>query len=552
MLHIILFFSSFFLTLFLTPYLIGFLIKYGIIDKPESRRINQVNIPRMGGLVLIFVNSVLFLISFKDLNMVRYIILSVAILTVSGIIDDLKNINYKSKFIYQALASFLLILHFLPSINTYTIGSFILPNYAGFIILFILVIGLINSLNMMDGADGLLTSISLMITLILFIISYYVGNIFVQLISITLLGSLLAFLKFNSFPAKIFLGDTGSSFLAIALIIATFDSIIQRYGGRFDLLIPIILFGLPLIDTLKVIVHRVLMGKSPFNADKSHLHHFLIDLNIKHRTVVFIIQFLFIPFIILAILYFRGPDSIYLLLFILLSIIILFSKNIVGLIISKTRIVGIYARFRNLLHKAVLLFDKLFPLVLLAAPPIIVLSTIPIEILIENEIPLLLIAIIFLLFIVAFYHNRIFEGKRHFYVFLNLFFFFFIINTKFLGFAEYNGSTIIESRIIYYLSLFLLILIVIYYLILRDRLIPVNRDFFSGIELTIIPLTLLTYILSNIFHKEILLPLSISMIVSFIIYLSYRIFVVTRNKFSNVLFYGSFLPLLILIIPLLL
>ncbi len=550
MLQLIIFFSSFFLTLLVTPYLIRFLVKYDILDKPESRRINYINIPRMGGLVLILVNSVILLVAFNDLNSLRFVIIGMTILIATGIIDDLKQINYKSKLLFQTLASLFLIFHFLPSINSYSIGSFILPDIGGLIILLLIIMGLINSLNMMDGVDGLFTSVSLMIFLVLFIVSYNIGNAFVQLFSITLLGSLLAFLKFNSYPAKIFLGDTGSSFLAITLIINTFDLIIKRYGGNIDLLIPILLFGLPLIDTLKVIIYRILTGKSPFQADKLHLHHFLIELNIKHRTVVFIIQLLFVPFIILAIIYFRNPDSYYLLLFIPLAVIILFSKDIAGIIITKTKIVRIYSGIKNLLHKAFVLFDKLFLLVLLFTPPVIILSIIPIRIFIESEIPLLLLVIIILMLLVAFSHTRILDSKRHFYVFLNYFLFFFIINTKFMGYAEFTMRTLIESRTVYHIGLFSLIGIVLYFMILRDRLIPVDRDFFSGIELTIIPINLLTFILSNVFYKEIFLPLSISIMLSFVIYISYKIFIVTRRKFIFILFYGSFLPLFLLIISL--
>lgn len=540
--YIIIFFSAFFLTILLTPYLIKFLIKYNITDNPGGRRIHDTVTPRMGGLVIIFVTSLFFLTIYNDLNSVRLLIISNIIIIICGVLDDIRGLSYKIKFIFQFISAIFIILHFSINIVSFSLLSFQIPYIIGAILSILFLVGAFNAINMMDGLDGLVSTTSFMLLLIISVIAYRQNNSLIFLVSLSTLGTVLGFMKFNTYPAKIFLGDTGAYFIALLLITSLFDLTIKSRSGNLDLIIPALFLGLPVLDTMKVMIYRILNGVSPFAADKSHLHHFFISINLKHRYTVLIIQLLYIPFLILGIAYLRNPSIYFIILLIPLSALIIFSPQLIGFVLKFQKIRIAFKLFQNVLIYIFNSAKKIYPFVLMIAPVLIIFTTLPSSSKMDNNYTLIFIVIGLLQLVLSIYENHNSGNIKHFYVFLNFFFYFLILKTDFFGFAQHSEIALLNSRLIFYISLITVIIFVIFFLLLRDRVIPSDTPFFSGIELTIVPLIILFFIIGNIINYSIIPFATVSFLLAFIFYLAYKIYVAISLKYIKILFYGSYVP----------
>ncbi len=540
--YIIIFFSAFFLTIFLAPYLIRFLVKYKITDNPGGRRIHDTVTPRMGGLIIIFIVSFFFLIIYNDLNSVRLLLISNILIIICGILDDIRGLNFKVKFISQTFSALFILLHFSPQISTFSFFSFELPYIIGFFISLIFIVGIFNAINMMDGLDGLVSTTSFMLLLVISVIAYGQNNSLILLVSLFALGTVLGFMKFNTYPAKIFLGDTGAFFIASILITSLFDITIKNRSGNLDLVVPSLFLGLPTLDTLKVMIYRINNGAHPFTADKSHLHHLFLSFNIKHRYAVLIIQLLYIPFLILGIAYYRHPSIYYIILLIPLSALTIYSPQLTAFLLKIQKIRMVLNLFQNFLIYILNSVRKIYPFVLLIALILIILTTMPAGSKMDNNYTLIFIVISLLQFILSVYENHNSGNIKHFYVFLNLFFYFLILKTGFFGFAHHSQSAILESKIIFYAALVSIIIFVVIFLLLRDRVIPSDILFFSGIELTVVPLIVLFFIIGNIINYSIIPNVTISFLLAFVFYLAYKIYTAISIKYIRILFYGSYLP----------
>jgi len=205
MIYLIVFFTSLVLTLFFTPALIDFITRIKVVDLPGERRVNKSAIPRMGGLIIYVVVLILVISFYGNLNSVRFFILASGLIALLGIVDDMVGVKWNHKFIIQFLMSFFLI-YFLA-------GNFDVVNFFGielvfplnYLLMILLIVGVINSINMLDGLDGLVSGFSLLVLFVTFLVGYNTGNSLLLILSASLMGALIGFLKFNAFPAKIFL-----------------------------------------------------------------------------------------------------------------------------------------------------------------------------------------------------------------------------------------------------------------------------------------------------------------------------------------------------------
>jgi len=211
--YTLVFFLGLVLTSFVTPYVVSFLTKNQIVDNPGERRINKKVTPRMGGLVIFSISMLLIFIFYTDLNSIRLVIFALLLITVSGTIDDVMGLRWKSKIIFQIVSALLILPYLLTFLDSVRIFGLLLPAPVGFIILVIFMVGVVNSINLLDGLDGLASGFSLLTSLLFFSISLFTDNILVTTFSAALAGSLIGFLVYNAHPAKIFMGDTGSLFL---------------------------------------------------------------------------------------------------------------------------------------------------------------------------------------------------------------------------------------------------------------------------------------------------------------------------------------------------
>ena len=226
MIYLIISFLTFLITVVLTPFLIQYLIKKDIVDKPngEERRIHTEPIPTMGGLIIFAVIFIITFAFYHDLISKIYFIAGAFIAFGLGVADDLREVKWHVKFIVQSLAALFLILAF--DMNNLTVIQFmgytLLPGL-NYLVLFILIVGLLNSFNLMDGLDGLVAGYSLIVASMCFLLNMGSEFFFISYLSAAIIGTTLGFLKFNANPARIFLGDTGSltlGYLITGLVIS--------------------------------------------------------------------------------------------------------------------------------------------------------------------------------------------------------------------------------------------------------------------------------------------------------------------------------------------
>lgn len=308
--NIYIFISSIIFCIIATPFIKIISLKFNIVKEPNHRTIHESPMPLLGGIAIVLstlasIISLYFVYEYKfveihDFSKPLILFLSGLIILVLGIFDDIRGVNPWGKFIVQAVAAsiiwmFGIRLDFLLGY----IESGAVINIISFFLTLLWMLSFTNAMNLIDGLDGLATGISSISFLSLGIISYINNNQILSFICIALAGATLGFLRYNFNPAKIFLGDTGSLFLGymlggISLLGAMKTATIS------SVMIPIILMGLPVIDTGLSIIRRILKNTSILQGDKEHIHHKLLEMGFSHRRVVIILYFFSVCFSFLA------------------------------------------------------------------------------------------------------------------------------------------------------------------------------------------------------------------------------------------------------------
>ncbi len=303
------FLIAFLMTFMATPHTINLAKKLGAIDTPkDERRINKVDMPRLGGLAVIagfFVSIIYLLITMTVENKIDLMqddyatklvgfVIGALIIGIVCFIDDVKGVPALGKLCAQIISA-LVVIKFGIKIDTLDIPFFNINsgNDVFFVILTLLwIVGITNSMNLIDGLDGLSTGISLISCLSLIIIFSLNGSPLISIILITALGgALCGFLPYNFNPAKTFIGDTGSNFLGYCLSIISILGIAKTYTA-FVIVAPLLVLALPIFDTLFAIVRRIVHGKSlkaVIQADSGHLHHKMIEKGFTQKQAVLIL-----------------------------------------------------------------------------------------------------------------------------------------------------------------------------------------------------------------------------------------------------------------------
>lgn len=284
-------------TLGLTPLLIRLASRIKLIDFPGGRKIHSAPIPRVGGLAMVLgvIPALLLYGGFDQLT--SFVLAGAGVIVAFALVDDTVGLGYKTKFLGQGLAALIVILlgklcvfslFFHPTLLTW-------PTWLTLPFTVLVILTVTNAINLADGLDGMAGGIMLQVFLCLSLMAYSSGNTFIAILAVAVVGALFAFLRFNTHPAVIFMGDTGSQllgFLAITLTLALLQS--NRALSPF---LPLFLFGVPALDTAVVMGERIRRGQSPFRADKNHLHHKMIRLGLSHSgavLAVYIIQAFFV------------------------------------------------------------------------------------------------------------------------------------------------------------------------------------------------------------------------------------------------------------------
>lgn len=289
---------AFIVAIIMTPLIRKIALKYEVCARPNHRTVHQDIIPKLGGIgifIAYLAGFILILLTagqqFETLVREGIIFLiGGSLILIVGIYDDIKGIHYYQKLVMQVIAAFIVIVSgykisviINPLGGTISLGIFSVP----FTLLWI--VGITNAINLIDGLDGLAAGISLGATVVIIAISLWFGNLASAFPAAILAGALVAFLFFNFNPAKIFLGDSGSLFIGFMLACFSINGTF-RNGSAVAMLIPIIVLGIPITDTLLAFIRRLRKGVHPFVADREHTHHRLLNLGLSHKQVVLLMN----------------------------------------------------------------------------------------------------------------------------------------------------------------------------------------------------------------------------------------------------------------------
>ena len=319
------FILAFIVAFMATPYTIKLAKKIGAVDVPkDERRMHKRAMPKFGGpaVILGFLVSVIYLLivmSLEDTIILNGpenygmkligLFLGIVIISITCIIDDIKTIKPIVKLSGQLLVAIVAVAFGIriESINVSIIQAPELGEILSTIVTIVWIVGVTNSINLIDGLDGLSSGISVISAISLLIIFLLNGSAMVPIILITALaGALVGFLPFNFAPAKTFIGDTGSNFLGYTISIIAILGMAKTYTLAV-IILPLIVLGLPIFDTLWAIIRRLIKGKSIkaiFKADKGHLHHRIVARGFSQKQAVLILYGISATFGIFAIIFF--------------------------------------------------------------------------------------------------------------------------------------------------------------------------------------------------------------------------------------------------------
>ena len=304
------FLLAFIVTFMATPYTIKIAKKIGAVDVPkDERRMHIRAMPKFGGpaVILGFLVSVIYLLIVMTLEDTIVLngpenygikligmFLGIVIIGITCLIDDIKTIKPLTKLTGQVLAAIVAVMFGIRigSIDFAFVQASELGEVLSALVTIIWIVGVTNAINLIDGLDGLSAGISVISAVSLLIIFVLNGSPMVAIILITALaGALVGFLPFNFSPAKTFIGDTGSNFLGYAISIIAILGVAKTYTAAV-IVLPLIVLGLPIFDTLWAIIRRLIKGKSIkaiFKADKGHLHHRIVAKGFSQKQAVLIL-----------------------------------------------------------------------------------------------------------------------------------------------------------------------------------------------------------------------------------------------------------------------
>ena len=287
-------------TFVLTPVARWLAFRFGAIDLPNERKIHRTAMPRLGGLAVFggfcFPWIAFYLLdnrvtrTFQNYETLSAVLMvgATAMLAL-GVYDDRYGARASSKFLIQSLiALFLYFGGYRITTLTNPFGPSLQLGWLALPASVLWIVGITNALNLLDGIDGLVPGVTACIALSLALINILAGNVFVALLTLCLTGACLGFLPFNFSPARIFLGDSGSLFIGVVLACIGVVSLFKAATATL-IVVPLFIFGLPLFDTMTVMLGRARRGQSIFEADKSHVHHRLLALGLNHRQAAYLL-----------------------------------------------------------------------------------------------------------------------------------------------------------------------------------------------------------------------------------------------------------------------
>ncbi len=322
-----LFFIAFIMALAITMVamqpLMAMAIKLSLVDMPDQRKVHTAAIPRVGGVAMVIGAFVPMMIWLPITPLWGSFLVAITILLVFTLWDDSQDIDYRYKFLGQIIAAAIVIfaggvkLSVLPFM-----GIDPVPDFISMPLTLIFLVGITNAVNLSDGLDGLAAGVMFISLSVMALLAYFQLSSDIILVCLIVIGVIFGFLRYNTFPAQVFMGDAGSQFLGftggvIAIVLT------QQAEPPLNPGLPFLLLGLPIVDTTFVMIRRYRQGRGLFSPDKNHIHHQLLDLGFAHYEAVSLIYLVQIIFVASAISLRYQADSLVLGVYLLISGLVL-------------------------------------------------------------------------------------------------------------------------------------------------------------------------------------------------------------------------------------
>ena len=274
-----------------TPLVKSLAYKVGAIDVPkDNRRMHKTPIPRLGGLAIFLAFLLSVLIFARIDRQMQGILLGAVLIVVLGVLDDILSLKALPKLFVQIAAAGIAVAHgcviqILSNPNVFSSSTYINLKWLSIPITIIWIVAITNAVNFIDGLDGLAVGVSAISTASLIVIALLVAETNIAVILCALFGACLGFIPYNLNPAKIFMGDTGSTFLGYILACLSIQGLFKMYA-IISFAVPFLILGLPIFDICFAFLRRIAKGQSPMTADRGHVHHRLIDMGFSQKQAV--------------------------------------------------------------------------------------------------------------------------------------------------------------------------------------------------------------------------------------------------------------------------
>ncbi len=273
------------LTAVSTPWIRRLAFQIGLVDVPEARKLHQESMPLLGGVAIILgaVGALLLIVVLLYGRLPRSVagvLLASSVVAFSGLLDDRRGLPAWSKLAAQ-FAGFLILVAFGIRVRLP------IPEFLNYAITFLWLAGISNAINFLDNMDGLSAGVSAVAAAFILLLAALNNQFLVAALAAAVLGACLGFLRYNFYPAKIFMGDAGSLFLGFLLAVLAMQLRFPQNSNLVTWMVPIFVLGLPVFDTTLVVISRLRRGVSPNTAGKDHVSHRLVTMGLTVRETVF-------------------------------------------------------------------------------------------------------------------------------------------------------------------------------------------------------------------------------------------------------------------------
>lgn len=331
---IVIYLSCLGLSMVMTPIVSRLALLLGAVDRPNHRKVHHKHMPTMGGLAIFGAFYVGHLVFRYPHFQFQGIFLGGLLILVAGMLDDLYGLSPKWKLLAQFLAATIVIFHgqvYFREMNLPFLGL-VNPGIGGIFLAYLWIVGMTNAINLIDGLDGLASGVSSITFLTMYLMAAPMNDYFTMTYALILAGRTMGFLIYNFHPAKIFMGDTGAMFLGY--VVAVMAMMGLRNATFSSFMVPVILLGVPVFDTLFAMIRRKLQGKPMTQADKGHLHHLLLKVNESQTKTVLIIYGISILLSAVAVVYNTISTTVGIVLMLLVYVVV---RLITGSVLGKER-----------------------------------------------------------------------------------------------------------------------------------------------------------------------------------------------------------------------